>query len=95
MKDKNIRPIYEKHYDWCIKEGRDTKWYDDYKRGDYDIRVATPKVFKEIKKQNNLTNNKNYDKGIDNENIQSKNSSLPTRTERNTSIRSRTKPRTT
>ena len=54
-----------------------------------------PKYYKEIKKQNNLTNNKNYDKGIDNENIQSKNSSLPTRTERNTSIRSRTKPRTT
>ena len=50
MKDKNIRPIYEKHYDWCIKEGRDTKWYDDYKRGDYDIRVATPKVLQRNKK---------------------------------------------
>ena len=51
MKDKNIRPIYEKHYDWCIKEGRDTKWYDDYKRGDYDIRVATPKVLQRNKKE--------------------------------------------
>ena len=34
MKDKNIRPIYEKHYEWCIKEGRDTTWYDDYQQID-------------------------------------------------------------
>ena len=95
MASKNKRPIFENHYEWCKKEGRDTSWYDEYIKGEYDIRVATPKVFKEIKKQNNLTNNKNYDKGIDNENIQSKNSSLPTRAECNTSIRTRTKPRTT
>ena len=54
MKDKNIRPIYEKHYEWCIKEGRDTAWYDDYKKGDYDIRVATPKVLQRNKKAKQL-----------------------------------------
>ena len=54
MKDKNIRPIYEKHYEWCIKEGRDTTWYDDYKRGNYDIRVATPKVLQRNKKTKQL-----------------------------------------
>jgi hypothetical protein len=46
----NIRKILENHYDWCIKESRDTKWYNDYKRGDYDIRVATPKVLQRNKK---------------------------------------------
>ena len=54
MKDKNIRPIYEKHYEWCIKEGIDTAWYDDYKKGDYDIRVEAPKVLQRNKKTKQL-----------------------------------------
>ena len=50
----NIRKILENHYDWCIKESRDTKWYNDYKKGDYDIRVATPKGLQRNKKTKQL-----------------------------------------
>ncbi len=44
MASKNKRPIFENHYEWCKKEGRDTSWYDEYIRGEYDIRVETSKV---------------------------------------------------
>ena len=54
MKDKNIRPVFENHYAWCLKEGRDTKWYVEYKKGDYDIRVETPKILQKNKKRKSL-----------------------------------------
>ena len=50
MKDKNIRPVFENHYAWCLKEGRDIKWYVEYKKGDYDIRVETPKILQKNKR---------------------------------------------
>ena len=27
MASKNKRPIFENHYEWCKKEGRDTSWF--------------------------------------------------------------------
>ena len=44
MNYKNIRPIEILHHEWCKKEGRDTSWYDEYIKGEYDIRVETSKV---------------------------------------------------
>jgi|TARA_R100001224_G_C3970021_1_gene132153 hypothetical protein len=52
MASKNKRPIFENHYEWCKKEGRDTSWYDEYIKGEYDIRVETSKVLqRNAKKQ--------------------------------------------
>ena len=49
-----------------------------------------PKYYKEIKKQNNLTNKVNHDKGLDNENIQNKVSGNGDRSDGNATIRKRT-----
>ena len=46
-----------------------------------------PSYYAKIKKENNLTKNKNYDKGIDNEKIQSKNSRTRNRSSSDNTIR--------
>ena len=55
MASKNKRPIFENHYEWCKKEGRDTSWYDEYIKGEYDIRVETSKVLQRNAKKQLLT----------------------------------------
>ena len=49
-----------------------------------------PNYYKKIKKENRLTNKENYDKGIDNEKIQSKNIRNGNRRNSNNTIRKRT-----
>jgi hypothetical protein len=49
-----------------------------------------PNYYKKIKKENRLTNKENYDKGIDNEKIQSKNSRHGNRSSSSNTIRKRT-----
>ena len=53
-----------------------------------------PSYYAKIKKQNRLTNKENYDKEIDNEKIQSKNSRTRNISSSSNTIRQRTRYRT-
>ena len=67
----DIRLIFENHYEWCKKEGRDISWYKEYKEGKKMFVWKHPKYYKELKK-NNLTKENFSDKGEDYEKIQNK-----------------------
>ena len=53
-----------------------------------------PNYYKKIKKENRLTNQDNYDKGIEDEKIQSKSNRTRNRSNSDNTIRSRTNKRT-
>ena len=52
-----------------------------------------PNYYKKIKKENNLTNKTNYDKGLDNEKIQNKTNRTRNRSSSDNTIRGRTNNR--
>ena len=52
-----------------------------------------PNYYKKIKKENNLTNKTNYDKGLDNEKIQNKTDRTRNRSSSDNTIRGRTNNR--